>query len=864
MLMAVGEYEAAHDSGSMDEFAVPRGPEKKLRDQHSNIERIFGITINILGVLAQDQLSLQSSAEQQMWVQLQGDKRNIAKAKDYIKGLCTPELIEDLDYPREMHCIFEGARGLFLDCLIRATSACVKPQTPGRIKISGLVEGVVMAQSRIHTFLDEKISKVDDQEASIKRNFKDLVEKHNDQHSLDLLILPTSIKEQLLFLVEEDEDLQVKHPIIQEGQPMQASGTAMSNQPFFTAPTTSQPMTISKSKSPNGVLRHRASEPRDLITEAWDNSRQSMHLCYNKRPTVEENLHYTSSTEAWDNSRQPMNRSYNKIPTVEGNLHYTSSKHEEKPTASKKVEPSDDEEEEDEFKQISGLLDTIMGKDEREPGSQTQFSLGTQKEFKMLLDFFKTMGYQESVVLKVLHENGIQEPSEILDKVNMEQSSHDQTLGQKNRPSTLRGISHSVSSSNDDSYLLEVMKSAAKNCGYSPSEIVDIGDGSVTGLLRKLNEKTNSGDFPITTKAQGKEQEEEDLWLQQNAAAQSHPALIISDPTMVPLNAGKHKTFKSNFPEDDVFNGGAQEVPEIIGEEIKREDEEKHNVPVVTGAQRFKEAIQKKPFTLNLRNKKGNDQLRHIIIDGSNVAKIHGLHRYFSCRGIALAVQYFWDRGHRNITVFVPQWRLKKDSDITEQDFLTELDELGLLSFTPSRTVEGKRITSYDDRFMLKLAEETDGVIVTNDFLRDIFAESHAWQNIIKFRLLQYTFAGDIFMIPDDPLGRNGPPLDKFLTKNSLPKTKSKGHSFAGRRAPYVQPKPSSQTEVLNLRDRKPVGYKEREDSGVRSHIETERLRCELLSIFPLQDIKVDFILQKEPCLNDLNKLSELLINLKF
>ncbi|XP_073527258.1 protein KHNYN-like [Phyllobates terribilis] len=865
MLMAVGEYEAAHDSGSMDEFAVPQGPEKKLRDQHPNIERIFGIAMNILGVLSQDPLSLQSTAQQQMWVQLQGDKRNIAKAKDYIKGLCTPELIEDLDYPREMHCIFVGARGLFLDCLIRATSACVNPQTPGRIRISGLVEEVVMAQSRIHIFLDDHISKADCQEASIKRNFKDLVEKHNDQHSLDLLILPTSIKEQLLFLVEEDKDFRVKHPITQERLPMQTSDTAMSNQPFFTAPAASQPMAISKSKSTNGILRHRASEPRDLITEAWDNSRQPMHLSY-KRPTVQENLHYTNSTDTWENSRQPMNLSYNKRPTVEENLHYTCSKHEERPTAIEKVEPSDEEEEEEEeFKQISGLLDTIMGKDEREPGSQTQFSLGTQKEFKMLLDFFKTMGYQESVVLKVLHENGIQEPSEILDKVNMEQSCHDQTLSQKNRPSTLRGISHSVSSTNDDSYLLEVMKSAAKNCGYSPSEIVDIGDGSVTGLLRKLNEKNNSGDFPMTGKARGKEQEEEDLWLQETAAAQSHPELIISDPTMVQFKAGKHKTFKSNFPEDDLFDDGAQDVPEVIEEVIKREDKEKHNIPVVTGAQRFNEAIQK-PFTLNLRNKKGNDQLRHIIIDGSNVAKIHGLHCYFSCRGIALAVQYFWDRGHRNITVLVPQWRLKNDSKAKEQQFLTELNDLGLLAFTPSRTVEGKRITSYDDRFMLHLAERTDGVIVTNDFLRDMFAESHAWQNIIKNRLLQFTFAGDIFMIPDDPLGRNGPALDKFLKKNSLPKPKSKGHSFAGRRAAsaYAQPKPSSQTEVLNLRDRKPVGYKERENTGVRSHTETERLRCELLSIFPLQDMKVDFILQKEPCLNDLNKLSELFINLKF
>lgn len=42
----------------------------------------------------------------------------------------------------------------------------------------------------------------------------------------------------------------------------------------------------------------------------------------------------------------------------------------------------------------------------------------------------------------------------------------------------------------------------------------------------------------------------------------------------------------------------------------------------------------------------------------------HGLQHYFSSRGIALAVQYFWDRGHRDITVFVPQWRFSKDSKV--------------------------------------------------------------------------------------------------------------------------------------------------------------------------------------------------------
>ncbi|XP_066459799.1 protein KHNYN-like [Eleutherodactylus coqui] len=833
MLMDTGECEGAQDGDSMDEFAVPRGSEKELRDQHQHVERIFGIAMNILGVLTQDPLSLQSPGQQQMWVQLQGDKRNLVKAKDYIKGLCTPELIEDFSYPREMHCIFVGSRGLFLDCLIRATSACMKLQTPGHIRISGLVEQVVMAQSRIHTFLDENLSKADHQEASIKRNFKDLVEKHNDQHSLDLLILPTSIKEQLLFLVDEDKDLGVNQPITYERIPIPMSDTAMSNRTYIPSPeelqnpkfkksATSQPMEISKSKSTKRVLCQRASEPRELFTDS-----------------------------SLDGSR----------PTMEKNKVYTCSPHEEKPTVREKLEPPDDD---DEFKQISGLLDTIMGKDEREPGSQAQFSLGTQKEFNMLLDFFKTMGYQESVVLKVLHENGIQEPSEILDKVNMAQSSYDQLMGQKNRPTTLKGIAHTLSSNDDDDgdYLLEVMKSAAKNCGYSPSEIVDIGDGSVTGLLRKLNEKNNPEDVLMTAKGK-KTQQEADLWLQQNAAAQSQPEPTFSDSRMVQFIAGKPATLSCNFPEEDLFNGGGHQEPVVLEDMIKRDAKEKHNVTVVTGAQRFNEAMQT-PFKLNLRNETGNDQLRHVIIDGSNVAKIHGLHRFFSCRGIALAVQYFWDRGHRDITVFVPQWRMKKDSKAKEQHFLTELNDLGLLSFTPSRTVEGKRITSYDDRFMLQLAERTDGVIVTNDYLRDIFAESHAWQNIIKDRLLQFTFVGDIFMVPDDPLGRNGPPLDKFLTKNSLPKVKSKGHSFAGRRAAQAQPKPSSQTEVLNLRDRKPVGYKEKEDTGVRSHTDTERLRTELLSIFPFQNIKVDFILQKEPHLNDLNKLSELIINLKF
>lgn len=35
----------------------------------------------------------------------------------------------------------------------------------------------------------------------------------------------------------------------------------------------------------------------------------------------------------------------------------------------------------------------------------------------------------------------------------------------------------------------------------------------------------------------------------------------------------------------------------------------------------------------------------------------HGNKEVFSCRGIQLAVDWFLEKGHKDITVFVPAWR---------------------------------------------------------------------------------------------------------------------------------------------------------------------------------------------------------------
>lgn len=175
-------------------------------------------------------------------------------------------------------------------------------------------------------------------------------------------------------------------------------------------------------------------------------------------------------------------------------------------------------------------------------------------------------------------------------------------------------------------------------------------------------------------------------------------------------------------------------------------------------------------FTYHRRHA-GTDEttnLRPIVIDGSNVAMSHGNKEVFSCRGIQLAVDWFRQRGHKDITVFVPQWRKetsRTDARIKDQDLLFQLEKEKVLVFTPARRIGGKRVVCYDDRYVLKLAVENNGIVVSNDNYRDLLNEKAEFKKVVEERLLMYSFVNDRFMPPDDPLGRSGPTLDNFLQK---------------------------------------------------------------------------------------------------
>ena len=143
----------------------------------------------------------------------------------------------------------------------------------------------------------------------------------------------------------------------------------------------------------------------------------------------------------------------------------------------------------------------------------------------------------------------------------------------------------------------------------------------------------------------------------------------------------------------------------------------------------------------------------------------HGNGNFYSCRGIQLAVDYFRKRGHDKITVFVPDFRKEASKPETEQEVLHLLEREGVLKYTPSRRIRGKRIACYDDRFILDLAVHEDGVIVSNDQFRDLMDEKPEWRKVIETRLLPFQFVDNYFIIPGDPKGKDNPTLDQVLTK---------------------------------------------------------------------------------------------------
>ncbi|XP_029610261.1 protein KHNYN [Salmo trutta] len=1070
-----------------DEFACSGALRGALRSFHPSVERIFGVSFTIGreedAVLPHDG---------QIWLRLKGVRKNAVAAKLFVKGVVNQEAQQEVPYPGVLHCVFCGARGLFMECLIRNTSAYILVGSPGFLLISGLAEPVVRAYSLITDLVKnyegtqgrrtEPGDRGSGETLDSRRAFKSLVERWEDRHTLDLLVLPGVVKETLLDLVRESGLGSNPGP---GGSNLSLGG---SRDRVGLMDTDSQRQWDSQSGLDILTLMDtrvgtRAGEARDIVGMqgiSTSRSKPPINSTHNQDPGLrnigqlsQQKTLTTLHVQEREMSKDWSQGGIGKDAAPQLPIFHSFLQTEEEGQGSSQQEVEDEEQGE-------------------EGQGEMLLSVGSREEFGLLLKFFTAMGYAEDEVMRVLAQTGPREASQILDLVQQE---HDRTglamncpvemehteveeregkgvrgkrsgidggmgveleggveegvrsreegrKGRESGGSTVNlsedsleegrergeGGMEGVEGGNEEDFVLGVVKRAAASCGYTEEKVAEVysmlpelstrqlllelqREGAreteaasqdqvrdepreVDEVVSELQRKDRAGDgeeergremeAPVpqstVTEKRGEERKsvkgkserktdevgvtvsnrivdgtdkvEPDL-AQWNAITNQVPFLTHShqkNPTRThtphraspPLVRGPPQptypntlppqptypntllpqptypntllaqpTYPLLFPHQLVYpptqppqttlpptltmnNSSATRAKEKRGlfplaaegrdlPALTAEAVDRRGLPtmaagaVVTGQQRFMEGLQT-PFDLKLTDQPGDPGLRMVIIDGSNVAMSHGLGHFFSCRGIALAVQHFWNRGHRRISTFLPQWRQKRDHRGKEQHYLSELQNLGLLSYTPSREVQGKRINSYDDRFMLQLAQKTDGVIVTNDNLRDLLDESHVWREIIKKRLLQYTFVGDHFMVPDDPLGRGGPHLDDFLHSQHRPLVPG-SHSFAGVSSSFHSPRaPRAQTEVLQFRDWTPGVVVEPEPSqargngqaragpgglglGVkRSAEETSRIRESLSQVFPGQDSMVTLVLQCNPTVTDINSLSHFIL----
>ncbi|NXI40901.1 N4BP1 protein, partial [Galbula dea] len=915
----------------VDEFTIPAEKSRLLEGSRGRIEGLFEVRLAVLGAQGDWRSAIPPPGSPpfaaRIWVQLAGSGKAVRSAKEYVKGLCEPELEEKEYYPKDMHCIFVGAQSLFLNSLIQDTCADITVLEIGLLSIKGGTVAVVMAQSHVQQFVklfENNESLLSDNESEIKKQFRQFVEAHADKYTMDLLILPSSLKRELLALTQT-ECCEVESDIIDL--------TGLESPTEFLENKDSKVIATNRDGRAGGEeARNNAGTPVTELTKQMDtvfsDASQTSFVPINAVPQLEtvvsKERHSCKRRSSDDEERLPK-----KQFSLENDQEVRSALH---------SNPSDSD------VVIDLLSDSCSELGDPSCCLKEGDDISEEMEYKILVNFFRTMGYSQSVVEKVIgilgqsvepltlleeiekenvkfqkeHEKSFQKPRTINPSLgsNADNSQRLENKGISSNKSPLKSSHTSNETKNEyhnrrDSSSMQadaegkmhmVVCKAASPSSKNPSICYKQRDIYCPGKNHSSRSRDTETDGIVTFGAiQAGGLKDVDF-----VARGSSDVQHISPKTKntVQQKSAGPSTLQNSHPgfEDQLGHCSSSQVKSVnqhlsqpsnsenpVPDQVLQTHPSKsdrvgphrhHPDPSVTGVQRFLESL-KKPYRLELKNEPGKPYLKHIIIDGSNVAISHGLRKFFSCRGIAIAVDYFWKRGHRNITVFVPQWRTRRNPYITEQDFLTQLQDVGILSLTPARMVLGARIAAHDDRFLLHLADKTGGVIVTNDNFREFVTESLAWREIIQKRLLQYTFAGDIFMVPDDPLGRNGPRLDDFLQSEgcsrdfqSAQKTLQSSGQYSSETPFFVPgPKPTSSSQQPKTRV-----YGDRASTWLpletnipaclavppqRSASETVQLREALTKIFPdyEQRQKIDQILADNPFMRDLNALSAMVLD---
>ncbi|KAJ6665944.1 hypothetical protein lerEdw1_000847 [Lerista edwardsae] len=884
----------------LDEFTAPAERSGCLERRRASIERLFRVRLDVLGALhggggggwAPPQVARQQPAGRRIWLGLRGQPGDVRSAKEYIKGLCEPELEERECYPKDMHCIFVGAQTLFLNCLIQGTCADITVAEIGTLSIRGGAEPVVMAQSRVQQFVSlfqNNASLLNCRESDVKKQFKQLVEAHADKYTMDLLILPSSLKRELLSLAL-NESLRTESKVIDL--------TGADGVPELLPNEMQKRFTVNHDcRAGQDEARHNAGTPVTELAKQMETvfpDAPERHF----EPINGLNLPEASASKERQSCKRRSSEAEERLPKKQFSLENNQESKQTVCSAPGGVELTD--------------LATDAGDVLADPNlcAKEGDEISEEMEYKILVNFFKSMGYSQQIVEQVIGDHGQSaEPLLLLEEIEKESKKGPEKESWAAVPRAVGAQAakggYSKKGFQDPDHQSEPPKHAKHVAVFPQTQGKAGGRMHVSNLdTRTVLAPGKNPQYKECTKVHGNCSERPRVSQASELESDGHvnacdtapvflkerkardPCLVARGTPETPhssipretlvlqkcaeqppvhydpqgrcnpsqFRAGQLPSPKPNPPEHQVLH--PIQLPQLSTPHVEQRTGRSygHHVdPSVTGVQRFLESL-KTPYKLELKNEPGKTHLKYIVIDGSNVAISKDLSGYSE---------------HSSVVSLLS----------TEQHFLTQLQDVGILALTPARVVLGSRIASHDDRFLLHLAEKTGGVIVTNDNLREFVDESTSWREIIQKRLLPFTFAGDFFMVPDDPMGRKGPGLERFLQDDAHFRGGPSQFDVASAGLPppgpphFLVQRDGGGQSVKNTLPGLLPGLPHSPPAPPahsalpphpRSAAETSRLKEALKKIFPTseQREKIEDILLQHPHMRDLNALSAMVLDL--
>lgn len=495
----------------------------------------------------------------------------------------------------------------------------------GCLLISGLAEPVVKAYSLVidlvERYTSSQLTEANNESMEIRRTFKSMVERLEDSHTLDLLVLPVMVKEMLLDLVKQSgiDPSTLDHGVVSAGA----------------------------TKPP----QFKSMDRRMLLSDRGVNNAGKQH-----------------------NQEETPNHFFRRLAGTEP-----------KPGASNIDVKKQDREVQKWSEGVSYDIEGEVESNQEDQHGETFLSTASKQENEHLLKFFTAMGFNDEVVNKVLARTGPREPSQVLDLIQQEQDKtviqpleqevngapgvkdEDFVLGVMKKAAASCGYTEekvaeiycNVPELKPHELILELQKKGmTESSGKKDTERIkaeEIQQRRSTANLQGANEilikeerKTDlvHGKNGVANKGQTENDRRvgSEGVTKKNRDVKSHgkgsskiPQHLI-EPGMVDVSSAKANRFPSSLNQlkSHTIPSPVCGPPQPTYPAPPRSEEK--NTPVestflmpkpkpvpnkagavITGQQRFLEGLEAS-FVLQLKDDHGDPELRQIILDGSNVA----------------------------------------------------------------------------------------------------------------------------------------------------------------------------------------------------------------------------------------------------